>query len=234
MTSDLDVRQIKGPVVIIAPHPDDETLGCGGLLAALVQKGTLVHTIFVTDGSSSHRNSRLWPPQRLALQRQKEAANALSALGAGDQPRSFLCLKDASMPAAGEPAYEAAIDTIAAILAELRPELVVAPWRRDPHCDHRDAWSLITDAIQRADQASYLLEYTIWLDELGAPEDFPRPGEVEVVEFSMPGLVALKRQAIAAHASQLGGLILDDPDGFFLTASTLDRLIKPSEIYWRA
>lgn len=234
MTAQLDVQSINGPVVVIAPHPDDETLGCGGLIASLVRNGTRVHTIFVTDGSSSHRHSKLWPPHRLALQRQQEAADALSALGAGDQPRSFLSLKDANMPARGEPGYEAALNAIMAILAELRPELVLAPWRRDPHCDHRDAWTLVTDALQRSGQASDLLEYTIWLDELGAPGDFPHPGEVEIVEFSMPDLVALKRRAIMAHSSQLGGLILDDPDGFFLTASTLDRLIKPNEIYWRA
>lgn len=234
MTSHLDIRQIRGPVVVIAPHPDDETLGCGGLIAALVKNGTLVHTIFATDGSSSHRNSKLWPPHRLAQQRQLEAADALSALGAGDQPRSFLSLKDANMPAQGEPGYEAALNTLMAILSQLRPELVLVPWRRDPHCDHRDAWALVTDALQRSGQDSDLLEYTIWLDELGAPEDYPTPGEVEVVEFSMPDLAAIKRRAIMAHTSQLGGLILDDPDGFFLTASTLDRLIKPNETYWRA
>lgn len=233
MSRQLDPKTIKGPVLVIAPHPDDETLGCGGLIAALVQSGTRVHTLFVTDGSSSHRNSKSWPAPRIALQRQQEAANALALLGAGLEPRTFLALTDANMPAPGLVEYEGAMTDVLAILRTLNPSLVIAPWRRDPHCDHRDAWSLITDALRRAGQTPDVLEYTIWLDEFGVPEDFPAPEEVEIVEFSAPDLVALKRKAITAHASQLGGLILDDPTGFYLTADTLDRLIRPTETYWR-
>lgn len=234
MMTDLNPFTITGPVLVIAPHPDDETLGCGGLIAALVSRKVAVHTIFVTDGSSSHRHSLLWPPARLAKQRQAEAAAALEALGAGEQPRTFLGLKDASMPERGNACYEAALSTVLNILTNLRPSLVLEPWRRDPHCDHRDAWSLVQDALERANQDPERLEYTIWLDELGAPEDFPAPGEVETVRFDNPGMVQIKRRAIAAHQSQLGGLIHDDPTGFFLTPATLDRLIQSTEIYWRA
>lgn len=234
MSTQLDVKDITGPVVVVAPHPDDETLGCGGLIAALVNAGKPVHTIFVTDGSSSHRNSPSWPAERIARERQLEAAEALFLLGAGDQPRIFLALKDAAMPAPGTPEYDAALGKVVSVLSDLRPGLVLVPWRRDPHCDHRDAWSLMIDALGRASQSPDVLEYTIWLDELGAPEDFPAKGEVVIVEFSTPELMAIKRRAIAAHSSQLGGLITDDPTGFFLTSATLDRLIKPIETFWRA
>lgn len=232
MTPALDPASIKGPVLVIAPHPDDETLGCGGLIAALSQRGVIVHTVFVTDGSSSHRNSASWSPARLAAERQKEAADALAQLGAADQPRTFLALKDAAMPKPGHPVYEAAMAIMLDIIGSLRPTHVLAPWRRDPHSDHRDAWLLIRDALERAADQPVLLEYTIWLDELGAPEDFPSQGEVQELHFTDPGMVDIKRGAIAAHISQLGGLILDDPSGFFLTEETLDRLIKPTETYW--
>lgn len=232
--TEIKPEDIAGPVLVIAPHPDDETLGCGGLIATLVDQGNTVHTLFVTDGSSSHRNSPSWPPERLAAQRQSEAANALAALGAGEQPRTFLALKDAAMPKPGAPDYETALKTVIGLLETLQPTLVLSPWRRDPHCDHRDAFSLILDAIARTGQTPELLEYTIWLDELGAPQDFPQPGEVEVFQFTSPGMVAIKRSAIEAHVSQLGTLITDDPSGFFLTETTLDRLIKPTETYWRA
>lgn len=234
MTTDLNLHAIRGPVLVIAPHPDDETLGCGGLIAALVSKNIAVHTIFVTDGSSSHRQSPSWPPARLAQQRQAEAAAALEALGAGSQHRTFLGLKDAAMPARGHPDYEAAMGIIVGILGDLRPSLVLAPWRRDSHRDHRDAWSMVRDALERSGQQPELLEYTIWLEELGAPEDFPVAGEVETIRFEDPNMVENKRRAIAAHQSQLGSLIVDDPTGFFLTTTTLDRLIKPTETYWRA
>lgn len=234
MMHKINIDDIAGPVIVIAPHPDDETLGCGGMIASLARRGTRVHTIFVTDGSSSHRNSMTWSPERLATQRQKEAVDALRALGAGAMPRTFLGLKDASMPSSTEIGYEKALGEMLAILEDLRPSHVLAPWRRDPHCDHRDAFLLITDAIRRSGQKPVLLEYAIWLHELGVADDFPQLGEVEVLEFAATDLVAVKRRAIAAHISQLGGLILDDASGFFLTEATLDRLITPVETYWLA
>lgn len=225
---------IKGPILVIAPHPDDETLGCGGLIAAATAAGKLVHTVFVTDGSSSHRNSPTWPADRIAQQRQHEAAAALAALGAGAQPRTFMALKDAAMPQPGEQGHADAVSSLATLVQKLKPDLVLVPWRRDPHCDHRDSWSLITHVLAQTGITARVLEYTIWLDELGAPEDFPVPGEVTEFTFSDPQVVAVKRRAIAAHASQLGTLITDDPDGFHLTPATLDRLIRPVEIFWQA
>ena len=129
-------------MLVIAPHPDDETLGCGGLIAACVERGHRVHTIFVTDGGASHPNSRLWSRPRLAACREAEAAEALRRLGAGNEPRTFLRLEDAAMPAPGTSAHSQAVAAIAAILRTLAPRLIVLPWRRDPHCDHRASWQL--------------------------------------------------------------------------------------------
>ena len=68
-------------VLVVAPHPDDETLGCGGLISLLAQNGRVFYIVFVTDGSASHRNSSAWPAARLATQREREASNALACLG---------------------------------------------------------------------------------------------------------------------------------------------------------
>ena len=76
-----------------------------------------------------------------------------------------------------------------------------------------------------------ILEYAIWLDELGAPEDRPRPGEMEAV--ALPVSPALKRHAIEAHRSQLGLVVPDDPGGFVLEPATVARLSGPEELYWR-
>ena len=66
-----------GNVLVIAPHPDDESLGCGGLLSMLAAAGRSLHIVFVTDGGASHPHSRTWSRSRLALQREQEAAEAL-------------------------------------------------------------------------------------------------------------------------------------------------------------
>lgn len=221
-------------ITVIAPHPDDESLGCGGLIAALVADLRAVQTVFLTDGAGSHPDSVAWPPERLVAQRRSEAEEALARLGAGDQPRAFLGLPDARAPAPDGPGGEAAVRALAELLSSFAPELVLVPWRRDPHCDHRAAWSLTRAALVRAGLQPLVLEYAVWLDELGAPEDFPVAGEAEQVVFDIAEVAARKRHAVGAHLSQTTDLIADDPEGFRLAASTLDRLLGETETYWRS
>ena len=172
-----DPRDLPGASVLaIAPHPDDESLGCGGLLACLAAQGRAIHVVFVTDGSASHTGSPTWPRARLAAQRETEACTALSRLGLGDQPRTFLRLRDSAMPTPGSATYRTACATLAAIVGALNPGLALLPWRRDPHCDHRAAWRLASEAIAAAGRPTTILEYAVWLDELGGAGDAPRPG----------------------------------------------------------
>lgn len=220
-----------GPVVVFAPHPDDETLGCGGLISRCIDSGLSVHVVFVTDGGASHPRSATWPRARLAARREAEAGEALERLGAGAAPRTFLRLRDAAMPAPGSDAWRIAVAAVSDVLAAHQPALVVLPWRRDPHGDHRATWSLAQTALAAVPERPAVIEYAIWLDELGAPDDHPRPGEVEPVVLAVAPW--RKRHAIEAHRSQLGLVVRDDPGGFALTPATVARLTGPEERYWR-
>jgi LmbE family N-acetylglucosaminyl deacetylase len=220
-------------VLVVAPHPDDESLGCGGLIWHLARNGARIHLLFVTDGGASHPGSRLWPRRRLAEQREAEAAEALARLGIADAPRRFLRLPDADMPPPGSPGFAAAVETVAGLVSDLRPDLALLPWRRDPHRDHRDAFALVAQALARAGTACATLEYAIWLDELGAPGDHPRPEEAERLAFDVSAALPAKRAAVAAHLSQTTDLVPDDPEAFRLTPATIERLTGPAETYWR-
>jgi len=220
--------------MVIAPHPDDETLGCGGLISCLAAEGRRVHVVFVTDGGASHRNSPTWPRERLVRCREAEATEALRHLGLKDQPPTFLHLRDSAMPRPGTTAYRAVRDRLAGLIASIRPDLALLPWRRDPHCDHRDSWCLAQDAIAAAGASPTVLEYAIWLDELGGEGDAPDRGEARRVDFDIRSAVAAKCAAIAAHRSQTTNLIADDPQGFRLSEAMVARLTGPSEPYWLA
>ncbi|MBD0415271.1 PIG-L deacetylase family protein [Oryzicola mucosus] len=233
MKSALALDLLDGPLLVIAPHPDDETLGCGGVIAGAVRRGAVVHTIFITDGGASHLNSIQWSRQSLAAQREREAAEALARLGAGAQPRTFLRLEDANMPGRDSAAYRQAVDAVLAIVKHLAPRLVLMPWRRDPHRDHRDSWQLTMDAIAASGQRPEILEYAIWLDEFGRSDDRPGEGEMEQVAFDVTAVLDAKRDAIKAHRSQLGELVHDDPSGFVLAQPTIERLTGPAEVFWR-
>ena len=220
-------------IFIVAPHPDDETLGCGGLIASTVERGGSVFTLFVTDGGASHPESSAWSRRRLVTERQKEAEEALGILGAGDQPRAFLRLRDTEIPKPDTPQWQPLVASVIKLLVEFDPDLIVLPWRRDPHCDHRDAHELMTAALDLAGSPAECIEYAIWLDELGAEEDFPVSGEVDRIEFPIGQHQALKEAALKAHATQLGAIDEEAPGGFFLKPDTVARLITPVETYFK-
>jgi LmbE family N-acetylglucosaminyl deacetylase len=220
-------------VLVVAPHPDDETLGCGGLITRLAQQGSSLYIVFMTDGGASHRGSRAWSRARLAACREQEAIEALTRLGAGGELRAFFRLADAAMPARKSQQWAAAITKLETILRSFQPDLALLPWRRDPHCDHRDSWWLAKEALRRADARPLILEYAIWLEEFGAPADHPRPEEAKAIHIDVSCAIGQKRAAIAAHQSQTTALIDDDPDGFRLSTATIARLTGATEKYWR-
>lgn len=221
-------------VLVVSPHPDDESLGAGGLIARLAGAGCVVHVAFITDGGASHLQSATWPRDRLAGERRREAEAALRELGAGAQPRTFLGLLDAAMPQRGSDGWLAAVRRLVCVVTELRPGLVVLPWRRDPHRDHRDSYRLTADALAEARIHVPTLEYAIWLAEWGAPEDHPRAEEGEAVQLDIAGVRAQKRRAVEAHRTQTTDLVADDPSAFQLSAETIERLTGPLEAYWRS
>lgn len=139
-----------GTTLVVAPHPDDESLGCGGAIALLRRRGCRVHVLFVTDGAASHLHSRRYPPDELRALREREACSALSALGVARKHVAFLRLPDGAMPSPGSAEFDRAVDRIRGLLAEIAPQTLLLPWRRDPHPDHRAAVRLVRAALAEA------------------------------------------------------------------------------------
>ncbi|NML66194.1 PIG-L family deacetylase [Hymenobacter sp. RP-2-7] len=221
-----------GRTVIVVPHPDDEALGCGGLLALLRQAGLPVAAALVSDGTMSHPHSQDFPaPARREL-RYAELRHALAVLGV-DENREvlYLGLPDSQVPSQG-PAFEAAADRLAAFLADKQADTVLVPWRRDPHPDHRATAALVAAALARLPQPPRRLEYMVWAWERAAPADLPQPGEGTGFRLDVAAVLPQKQRAIAAHRSQLApGTIADDPSGFLLSAHMLSHFAQPFEVY---
>ena len=219
-----------GPTMVIAPHPDDESLGCGGAIAKLVDLGAEVRVVFVSDGTKSHPNSRRYPAEALRDLREAEARHALEILGPG--PRmTFLRLPDTAVPGVGCVGFDAAVDRVVLLLRESRAETILIPWRRDPHCDHRACHAIARAAVAAMARPSRVLEYPIWVYAAADPDDAPAPGEVVAWRLDVADVLPRKRAAIAAHRSQTTGLIDDDPAGFRLTAEMLARFDHPWEVF---
>ena len=237
--SDPDAVPLVGPeavdalgrVVVVAPHPDDESLGCGGLVAHLADRGRSVRVVVVTDGTRSHV-SETYPPLRLRAVREAEARSAVRALaGGGRVDVSLLRYPDCGLPQTGTPAFSAAVDSVSAMLRGWAADTLVVPWRRDPHCDHEGTWALFTASAHRLEAPPRIVEYPVWAWTRVGEAEAPRAGEGRPWRLDVSGVLDRKRRAVAAHVSQTTRLIDDDPDGFILTPDVLAHFDRPYEIY---
>lgn len=215
-------------LLVAIPHPDDETLGCGGVLSLAAQRGIRVKPILITDGGASHPGSQDWPRTRVAARRRDEFLQALDVLGITTDP-TFLDLPDAATGALGAGAIARAIEVLLEAFRTESPDVVLTTWRREPHCDHRFAFELVRNAISLADSRPTLAEYMVWTPITGSPADQPAPEETSSVFVDVSTTLATKRHALRCHASQLGELISDDPQGFCLTKNHIASMVGPYE-----
>ena len=172
-------------VVVLAPHPDDETIGCGGTIARLAAAGTRVTVVAVTDGEATIGSPH--GPRRTAEQRRHELALACTQLGVG--PPVTLGLPDGGLPRASAPLVAA----VRRILDAEAPDAVFAPWPLEAHADHR--------AVTRALVTAAAVDTTVYGYEAHTP--IPAPTHV----FDITPTLARKRAALRAHAT--AGLAFD-------------------------
>ncbi|MBB2155780.1 PIG-L family deacetylase [Gluconacetobacter diazotrophicus] len=218
---------VPGRALILAPHPDDESLGCGGLIAACCAAGRPPAVVIITDGAASHPASRAWPAPRLKRLREAEATEAARRLGLDAEWLTFLGLPDAAAPHDG-PAFDAAPDRLADIARQQGCTTILAPWRHDPHCDHEATWKMGVALYRRLGIA--LLAYPVWGWTI-APDTELDCTEATGMRLDISAYRDAKRQAILAHRSQYGGLITDDPQGFQLPPDLLSAFETAFETF---
>jgi LmbE family N-acetylglucosaminyl deacetylase len=220
-------------VVVVAPHPDDETLGCGGAIALMCAKGYDVKVLVISDGTGSHPNSQQYPAPALRSLRAQETIAALKILGIQDRSLvTFLGLPDGAVPRITSPAFQIAKLRCQRYLQQALPDTILMPWRADPHADHRATWQLTQAAVLSLGISPQLIEYPIWDWDLQQQQKIPNLDRVSGWRLDISQVLPLKRQAIATYESQLGGLIVDDPNGFYLTPELLTNFTRPWEVYF--
>ncbi|UOG75572.1 PIG-L family deacetylase [Hymenobacter tibetensis] len=221
-----------GPTLIVVPHPDDESLGCGGLLALLRQSAVPVQVVLISDGTMSHPHSQVYPAAARRALREAELRAALSELGVAPDNLVCLGLPDSRVPSEGEAGFQEAVAQLRQLFADAVPTSILCPWRRDPHPDHRATSQLVRAALAAGVAQPRLLEYVVWAWERATPADLPQPGEATGWRLDIGPVIAQKQRAIAAHRSQLApGIIPDDPSGFLLSPEMLAHFAQPYEAY---
>jgi LmbE family N-acetylglucosaminyl deacetylase len=219
-----------GSTLIVAPHPDDESLGCGGAIALLQRLGISVEVLVMSDGTQSHPNSRRYPAAALRDLRESETRTALALLGVSAV--TFFRLKDGAVPHKNSSDFDVSVTRLRNYLSSRDVQTIFLPWRYDPHLDHRATWDLLTAAIHTANLSVRQIEYLIWdWDPLQRGDAKLPPVNVEPWRLDISTVIDLKQQAIAAYRSQTTDLIDDDPAGFRLTPEMLANFVHPWELY---
>ena len=143
-------------VVVLAPHPDDEIIGCGGTLHRLVQAGAKVTAIHATDGSDSAALVFQPENERRTL-RLREAANVGRRIGFAkidywrEDNRSFLHRPEL-------------VERLRSNLESLRPALIFTPFITDFHPDHLTLNRILAEALDtsRVQLDGSVMSYEVW------------------------------------------------------------------------
>ena len=207
--------------LILAPHPDDEVLGCGGTIAGKVLRGTPVAVVFLTDG----RRGGQGRSADLTTLREAEALRAAAELGLPADRLTFLRFEDGRLA----DHVQDATARVRGLVEALQVDDLFVPYRREYHADHVAAWR-IGSACRRPGMG--LFEYPIWygpwlwsrLRGRARIAAISHLAEVRrAVKVCIQPYVEIKRRAQAAHQSQVHGFEAQGPWGTQFLGSMVGR-----------
>jgi LmbE family N-acetylglucosaminyl deacetylase len=188
-----------GPVLVVAPHADDETLGCAGLLASQADRGVESHVVFVTDSAGSPEEPII---PGLAERRRAEALAALAVLGVPPTRARFLDAPDGRLNRLESSEALGLRTSIAGTVRDRGVREVFTPFQGGGSSEH-DATTELVRAALTGVAGLRIWEYPVWAwwDPRRLSGQLGRPREN--FALSLAALRERKRRALACHASQL-------------------------------
>jgi N-acetylglucosamine malate deacetylase 1 len=208
------------PTIVFAPHQDDETLGCGGLIALKRSLGVPVQVVFLSNGDAFTGTA----DAQLAQLRRAEATQALASLGVAPEQIVFWDYPDGQLRRLGAAQQAALLAQLTTLLAIETPLEIYVPHAIDQHDDHEATHDLVKQAIGQTGRPHHLYQYPIWMFWKAPLFWRLKPRHLRGWQrLNIQAVMPQKQAAIAAHASQIPTL----PTGF------LDRFRRPEELFYQ-
>lgn len=205
--------------LVLAPHPDDETLGAGALIAQAARERSLAGVVYLTDGGSSHPVMGAAREALVALRR-REACKAVRTLtGRTGMRPMHLDWEDARPAGADSEAYGLARARLIALMRRRHVTALAVTALEEPHCDHAAAARLAYMCARDVGRHVEIFEYAVWSS---------RPGRRLRPFATAPVAPGRRRAALACHRSQLTGVV---GPGFRLPRHA--RAMPPRDILYR-
>ncbi|MDD3619477.1 MAG: PIG-L family deacetylase [Desulfobulbaceae bacterium] len=212
----------KKLIYVFAPHPDDETLACGGTIATKAAQGRTIKVVVLTDGKGSHRSYDNPLLHTLAARREQESRAALALLGVRNGDITFLRHADRGLEASRQQAYDAILTLL--IPDRERIEEVYFPHTYDSHPDHITTYEIVSEALDVLQYKGSRFMYMVW-------------GETGDLFFSkrvvrdIAPVLELKKKAIQLYTSQIECIVPEQKEPN-LTPSFLQALQKSTEVFF--
>jgi LmbE family N-acetylglucosaminyl deacetylase len=192
--------------LIFSPHPDDETLGCGGSIAARRSSGEEVYIVFMTDGRYGSPLPEERGSKELIETRKKEALNALEILGVKKDNIYFLDFEDGHL----NKSKKLALLKVEDIIKTVKPNNIYFTSHIDAHPDHSTTGEIVRKAIRNLNINVKQYSFMIWKPRLIARDlnisikfiksYFYKP-RIEVVDISK--YLNIKLKALEEYKSQV-------------------------------
>jgi N-acetylglucosamine malate deacetylase 1 len=210
--------------MVFSPHQDDETFGCGGIIALKREQNIPVVVVFITDGQGG---GVVDPDSSMTIVeiRKEEALTALGILGVEPSEIYFLAKPDGTLPDLEVNDRQQTIEQIATLLEKHQPEEVYVPHRKDCHRDHEATYELVKEAVQKVGNQVEFLEYPIWLLWRAPLFVLIKLQDIKAAaHLSITSVQEKKNRAIESYSSQLKSL----PNNF------TKRFLGTNEIFFRS
>ncbi len=174
-----------GVIVCLAPHPDDEVIGCGGALAMHAARGDVVTVVHVTDGAGGAKDAK--DRERIRKLRRTESERALAVLGVTN-------LRSLDFPDGALRPEGAFVSGLAGLLETLKPDIVYAPSPLEHHPDHRATAHLLANALRGSALSPHVILYEVNQQQIGS------------YLLDITSLLGTKEKALRCFESQHGAL----------------------------
>lgn len=179
-------------VMVCAPHPDDDILGCGGAIAQHRRNGAHVTIVYMTSGDAEKLSGITGP--ELAAIREAEAKKGAAKVGVTDLV--FLRNPDGKLARSAENVAQ-----LRTLIFHQKPDLVYTPHKSDAHEDHKTTFWLVEQAVKEAIKADaefsipLVLCYEVWT-----------PLQKLTHKIDISSVIDIKLDALSEHKSQLIGV----------------------------
>lgn len=245
----MDPGELSAPAIVFSPHPDDETLGCGGTILRKRKAGAPVTVVFMTDGSASHR--RFLSGEELKCRRSGEALAACAALGVEPDRVLFLEFADGRL----KEFHEAAVRKVSEILSRHDGARIFVPYAGDTTSDHKATRAIVLAALRKTGKRAVVYEYPVWFWHhwpwVSPPPAGRMQAAIELRDAMLSWLrlikdlrcfvptaevIEQKRAALNCHRTQMTRVV---PDAGWFTLSDvaggefLECFFKKRELFYR-